>query len=62
MRILDPAGRVVRTLLDRALPQGRHDAVWNGRDDAGRELPAGIYLARLEAGGRTLSRKILVAR
>lgn len=48
----DTAGRRVRTLWDGAAASGEHRIVWDGRDDAGRELPPGLYLARLLAGER----------
>ncbi len=51
MRVFDLAGRLVRVLLDREVfPNGRHEAVWNGRDDAGRQCASGTYFFRLEAG------------
>ena len=60
--IHDPSGRRVRTLLDRALPGGEHAIDWNGRDDAGRLLPSGVYLLRLEAGEDAASRKIVMSK
>jgi hypothetical protein len=51
LRIHDAAGRLVRTLLAGApRAAGRHEVVWDGRDDRGRIAPAGVYLARLAAG------------
>ena len=53
LRVYDLSGRLVRTLLDGAPHgRGRHEAVWDGRDGAGRSLAAASYVARLEAGGR----------
>lgn len=47
--LIDASGRVLRELpLERVTP-GSPRAVWDGRDAAGRELPAGIYWAL--AGG-----------
>jgi hypothetical protein len=48
--ILDVSGRLVRRLplADQAGPL---DITWDGRDDAGRELPGGRYYARLEVSG-----------
>lgn len=51
-------GARVRTLVDDVLPAGPHEAVWDGRDDAGRDVSPGLYFLRLSAAGRTLSRKV----
>ena len=53
--IWDVSGRLVRRLVDEALPGGDHKAVWNGRDDAGRTLAAGTYFYRMTLGGRVAS-------
>jgi len=44
--IYDPSGRRVRTLLARCAA-GPQALSWDGRDDAGRALPGGMYLVRL---------------
>jgi flagellar hook assembly protein FlgD len=49
--VFDVAGRLVRTLVDEGMPQGSHEAVWDGRDAKGRGVGSGTYLARLEFGG-----------
>jgi hypothetical protein len=58
----DAQGRTVRTLLAGALPAGEHEARWDGTDDAGRALPAGLYLVRLEAADRALTRRLALVR
>lgn len=50
LAIYDAAGRRVRTLLDGDLPAGHHLVRWDGRDERGETLAAGVYLGRLEAG------------
>jgi hypothetical protein len=51
LEIYDAAGRVVRRLLrEESRKAGGHTAVWNGRDDAGRQVAAGVYFCRLRAG------------
>jgi len=48
LAIYDVSGRLVRTLVAGAdLPAGRHEAVWDGRDDRGSLAAAGIYYCRL---------------
>ena len=61
IRIFDPTGREVRDLhQDRALGTGPHAIRWDGRDDAGRALPSGVYLVRLGAGNDSLGCKVVL--
>jgi hypothetical protein len=60
--ILDPGGRTVRTVVEGRHKAGRHAAFWDGRDGLGRQVPAGVYLFRLQAGGKSLWRKLLLTR
>jgi len=63
LRIFDLAGRELRRVIeDRAFPAGRHTREWDLRDESGRPVASGVYLARLEAGGTGLARRILVVR
>src|SRR5207249_8060734 len=50
LSIHDLAGRRVATLERGSRAPGTHRSRWNGRDDAGRRLAAGIYVMRLQAG------------
>ena len=51
LRVFDVAGRLVRVLINgEAYDQGRHEAIWRGRDDAGRQMSSGTYFYRFEAG------------
>lgn len=56
LAVFDITGRQIRTLVDGDLPYGAHDAVWDGRDSAGRGAASGVYLARLvtASGVRTV--------
>lgn len=63
LRIYDVAGRLVRRLVDGdQLQAGRHKAVWNGRDDAGRQVSTGVYLCRLEAGDFRETKRMMLIR
>lgn len=59
LAIHDAQGRLVRMLLDADLPAGEHSASWDGADERGHAARPGVYLARLEAQGRTLARRIV---
>lgn len=47
----DVRGRCVRTLIDGHREAGRHAFAWDGRDQRGLAVAAGVYYARLEAAG-----------
>lgn len=53
--VYDVAGHFVRTLVAGNLPAGSHEAAWDGRDAAGREVGSGSYLARLEFAGTNVT-------
>ena len=59
LRVYDLLGRPVRTLWDGPRPSGTHRLGWDGRNDAGQTVAAGVYFARLEAGGQGHSHKLL---
>ncbi len=50
--VLDVAGREVRRLIAMPLRAGPHRATWDGRDDSGSMVRAGVYLARVRAGSQ----------
>jgi hypothetical protein len=61
LRIYDVAGERVATLVDRALPPGPYEAVWNGRANGGAPLPSGVYFARLSVGkDEVFTRKLVL--
>jgi flagellar hook assembly protein FlgD len=60
LAVYDISGRVVRTLADGMAQAGVHTAVWDGRDDAGRSVPSGIYLLRVRSEAGTQTRKMIL--
>lgn len=60
LKVYDTSGRVVRTLVAGASSPGLRTIAWDGRDDSGRRVGAGVYLAMLESGGRRESRRAIV--
>ena len=62
LRVFDAAGRRVRTLLGGEKVSGWRTAEWNGTDDSGRPVASGIYLYRLDAGARTITRKMTLVK
>ena len=58
-RIYDASGRLVRALSAGPNTPGTHTVTWDGRDEQGRNLNAGVYLVRLNAGDLAETRKIV---
>ena len=46
--VYDVRGRRIVDILDREVEPGGHRLTWDGRDAAGREMPSGRYIIRLE--------------
>ncbi len=62
LEIFDVRGRRVRTLASGDLGSGVHVRTWDLRDADGREVPSGLYLVRLTAGGRPELARCMVLR
>jgi hypothetical protein len=62
IEVFDIAGARVRTVAAGRQPAGRHELRWDARDDQGRPLAPGLYLARFEAAGVTATRRVALLR
>jgi FG-GAP-like repeat/FlgD Ig-like domain len=60
LAVYDMAGRRLRTLNSGAMDAGPHQLPFDLKDQAGRAMPSGLYFLRLEAGGRTLVRRLAI--
>jgi flagellar basal-body rod modification protein FlgD len=61
LAIFDASGSLVRRFSQSSQPAGQHSIEWDGRDDAGTSLPAGIYLVRQETIDGVTSGKVALA-
>ena len=62
LQIFDLAGRRIREWVESGATPGRFTTRWDGRDEAGRRVASGIYVARLETNSGTVVRRIAVLR
>jgi hypothetical protein len=60
--IFDVMGRRVRTLLAEVQEARRHEAAWDGLNDAGDPVASGIYLYRIRFGASTQTKTMLLLR
>ncbi len=61
--VFDVAGREVRSLVaDVHCGPGRHEVVWDGKDDAGGRVASGTYFCRIDAGGISETSKVVLVK
>jgi photosystem II stability/assembly factor-like uncharacterized protein len=61
LRVFDMGGRLVRNLIiAEPYSSGRHEIVWNGRDDTGRQAASGTYFYRIEAGSFSETKRMVL--
>ncbi|MBE0410798.1 MAG: T9SS type A sorting domain-containing protein [Anaerolineales bacterium] len=59
LKIYDITGTLVGTLVNQNQKAGRYLVNWNGKDNVGTQLPAGIYFLRLETSNKSITKKIV---
>ena len=57
LTVYDVLGRRVRQVWQGPLGAGRHRFVWDGRDAAGKDVAAGVYLYQVEVDGQAEAKK-----
>jgi len=62
IKVYDIAGRELKTLVERVLPAGKHSAVWNGKDNRGKNLSSGVYFIKMNCGFYKATRRVVLVR
>ncbi|MGD8413193.1 MAG: FlgD immunoglobulin-like domain containing protein, partial [Candidatus Latescibacterota bacterium] len=60
LSIYNVAGKLVTTVVNRALPDGLNEFAWDGTDANGNPVSSGVYLYRLTAGKKSITRKMVM--
>ena len=60
LRVVEPGGRVVRTLLDESRDAGDYSITWDRKNDSGVVVASGVYFCQMEASGASRVRKLVV--
>jgi hypothetical protein len=60
LEIYDPAGRLVKRLVNDHRGAGPHSVKWNGRDEAGDTVASGVYFYRLQAGSFVQTQRMVL--
>ena len=48
--VYDISGRTIQTIVSTSHTTGSYEVSWDGTDQAGQQVPGGMYFARLQAG------------
>ena len=62
LHIYDLRGTLVKTLVSGTLTAGRHQIVWNGKNENGQPVASGMYLYRMQTGRFTQTKQMLLVR
>ena len=60
--IFNLLGNEIRTLVNEQKEAGVHSILWNGKDNAGREVATGAYLYRIKAGEFVETKRLTLLR
>ena len=60
LSIYNTKGQLVKTLINGMTPVGDHRSVWDGKDSKGSSVASGLYFYKLNANGRTETRKMML--
>ena len=60
LKIYNLMGDLIKTILDEERDAGSHEIKWYGRNKDEKEVASGVYILRIEAGGFTEMKKIIV--
>ncbi len=60
LTVMNLLGQQVTTLVSGELPAGSQAIRWNGRDDAGRVMPSGVYFYRIETPEFTQTKRMIL--
>lgn len=62
LRVVDIAGRAVRSLAVGSAVRGRHELTWDGMDAEGAPVPGGVYFLHLRTGSRDRWGRAIIVR
>ena len=62
LSVFDVEGRLVSTIVDQLMTEGRKEVIWNGTDRKGRAVTSGVYFYRIDTGTFSQTRKMVLLR
>jgi hypothetical protein len=62
LNVFDLRGKFVKKLIDGEINTGRHEVIWDGKNEKKCKVPSGVYLLKCKAGNNSLIKEILLLR
>jgi outer membrane protein assembly factor BamB len=62
LQIFNPLGQLVKRLVDDYHSMGEYSITWDGKDNQEQIVGSGVYFYRLQAGGKSLTRRMAIAK
>ncbi len=62
LKVYDILGNEVATLVNEEKPAGQYEVLWNGKNNKGNEVSSGIYFYKLDAGIKSITKKMILLR
>ena len=59
LSVYDLSGREVKVLVNRPHVEGTYQVEWSGTNNGGEEMPAGIYIYKVQTDNKTMTRKMI---
>lgn len=60
--IYDLKGSLVKVLKSELMSAGPHEVLWNGKNQSGKQVASGVYMAQLSAGAKTQTQKLMLVK
>jgi len=60
VEVYNVKGQVIKTLINKSQKAGSHTVIWDGTNDYGDKVSAGVYFYKINAGKYTSSRKMIM--
>jgi len=60
LSIFNIRGQKITTLINKEINRGTHSIVWNGEDENGKSVPSGVYFYKLNAKGKSITKKMIL--
>ncbi len=60
VKIFDVSGKLIRNLTHDFQETGAHTVQWNGKDDRGKQLSAGLYFYQVQFGRDIITKKLIL--